>query len=1064
MAVLECTNCGGKNELPAGKSLGVCRFCGSQITLPRVTDENHVAAFNRGNHFRRIGEFDKALTVFERIVREDEGNAEAHWCCALCRFGIEYVQDDASGAYLPTCHRASYDSFLEDVDTLAALAHADDAARAVYQQRAEQIDEVLRGILAISRSTEPFDVFLCYKEMGADGQRTRDSQLAQDIYYQLTDHGLRVFFARITLEDKPGVAYEPYIFSALQSARVMVVVGTKPEHLNAVWVRNEWSRFHALMKHDRSRLLIPCYRDMDPYDMPDELAVLQGYDMSRIGFVQDLVRGIRKVVGAEEKPAAPAPVAPVTPTAQPAAPATEALLRRVALFLEDGDWKSADEYCERVLDIAPENARAYVGKLMAALHVTRQEKLKDQAQPFDRNPNYAKALRFADEELAGELRGMIAYINERNDNTAKEAAYQSAEQALTNAKTERDFIDAKKQFEALGGWKDAARRAQGCDDARMDFLYRRAEQALAAAYTEQDFTAAKKQFEALNGWRDAAKQAELCAEKAEATRKNSIYDEAHSSIALHPTEATLREAIRMFQTIPGWRDADQQVETCQRRIEELKAQAAEKEAARAAAKKAAQRRIGIGTAVLAAVVAVVLLVTQVIIPNGKYNAAVALMENGDYEAAIAAFKALDGYKDSQAQIDSCNTAIMESKYNAAMALMESGDYEAAVAAFEAMDRYKDSKAQIDNCNTAIMEGKYNAAVALMENGDYEAAIAAFKALDGYKDSKAQINTAIMEGKYNAAVALEEDGETALAAIAFGKLGDYKDARSRSMELWEGMAVQNTIAAGDYYTVGLRADGTVVAVGRNSDGQCNTSAWSDIIAIAASDFHTVGLRADGTVVAVGRNSDGQCNTSTWSDIVAIAAGSDLTVGLRADGTVVTVGYNDLGQCNTSSWSNIVAIAAGNYHTVGLRADGTVVAVGSDAFGQRNTSAWSDVVAIAAGDHHTVGLRADGSVVAVGRKDDGQCNTSAWSDIVAIAAGFFHTVGLRADGTVVAVGYNAFGQCNTSAWSDIVAIAAGFSHTVGLRADGTVVAVGSNGDGQCKVTDWRLKTVPRPTLPE
>ncbi len=76
------------------------------------------------------------------------------------------------------------------------------------------------------------------------------------------------------MEDKAGQEYEPYIFAALHSAKVMVVVGTKPEYLNAVWVKNEWSRYLTLMKHDRKRLLIPCYRDMDPYDLPEQLSVL----------------------------------------------------------------------------------------------------------------------------------------------------------------------------------------------------------------------------------------------------------------------------------------------------------------------------------------------------------------------------------------------------------------------------------------------------------------------------------------------------------------------------------------------------------------------------------------------------------------------------------------------------------------------------------------------------------------------------------------------------------------------------------------------------------------------
>jgi len=263
--------------------------------------------------------------------------------------------------------------------------------------------------------------------------------------------------------------------------------------------------------------------------------------------------------------------------------------------------------------------------------------------------------------------------------------------------------------------------------------------------------------------------------------------------------------------------------------------------------------------------------------------------------------------------------------------------------------------------------------------------------------------------------------------------------------------QNCIPAGYYPTVGLKADGTVVAVGHNENGECNTGSWRGIVAVAAaSDAHKVGLKADGTVVAVGENKYGQCNTGSWRGIVAVAAGFGHTVGLKADGTVVTVEENLFGNCNTGSWRGIVAISTGSNHTVGLEADGTVVAVGDNDNGQCNTGSWRGIVAVAAGCVHTVGLKADGTVVAVGRNGSGQCNTGSWRDIVAIAAGGWHTVGLKADGTVVAVGYNDKGQCNTGSWRDIVAVAAGEHHTVGLKADGTVV----NGP-----KDWRdIRPVP------
>lgn len=262
---------------------------------------------------------------------------------------------------------------------------------------------------------------------------------------------------------------------------------------------------------------------------------------------------------------------------------------------------------------------------------------------------------------------------------------------------------------------------------------------------------------------------------------------------------------------------------------------------------------------------------------------------------------------------------------------------------------------------------------------------------------------------------------------------------------------NMIAAGYSHTVGVRADGSVVAVGL---GQHSVSGWTDIVAVAEGTLHTVGLRGDGSVVAVGNNDDGQCNVSTWMSIVAIAAGKNHTVGLRADGSVVAVGLNIDGQCNITGWTDIVAIAAGAWHTVGLRRDGSVVAVGDNGDDECEVSNWANIASVAAGWRHTVGLREDGSVVAVGNNDDGQCEVTAWTNVVAITANESHTVGLRADGSVVAVGYNNHGQCGVSGWANVVAVAAGNYYTVGLRADGSVVAVGGNDYGQSKVTDWKL----------
>jgi alpha-tubulin suppressor-like RCC1 family protein len=268
-----------------------------------------------------------------------------------------------------------------------------------------------------------------------------------------------------------------------------------------------------------------------------------------------------------------------------------------------------------------------------------------------------------------------------------------------------------------------------------------------------------------------------------------------------------------------------------------------------------------------------------------------------------------------------------------------------------------------------------------------------------------------------------------------------------------------VSPGWHHTVGLKTDGTVVAVGDNSYGQRDVDDWTGIVQVAAGWDFTVGLKSDATVVAVGSNSYGQCDVDNWTGIVQVDAGAYHTVGLKSDGTVVAVGRNFYGQCDVDNWTGITQVAAGYGHTVGLKSNGTVVAVGDNRYGHCDVDGWTDIVQVAVGYFHTVGLKSDGIVVTVGDNEYRQRDVGNWTGITRVAAGYFHTVGLKSDGTVVAVGpsywsRHHYGQCNVGSWTNITQVAAGKFHTVGVKSDGTVVAEGLNRSGQCDVGGWDL----------
>ena len=970
MAVIKCKMCGGDMEISADKTFGTCEYCGSTMTLPKVSDDQRAAAFNRGNHFRRAGEFDKALGVYERIVAEDDTDAEAHWCCALCRFGIEYVEDPATYEWLPTCHRASFDSFLEDVDYLTALEHSDGITRRQYQKDAAKIAEVQRGILATSQNTEPYDVFISYKELDENGERTRDSVLAQDIYYQLTEQGRRVFFSRISLEAIPGTQYEPYIFAALNSAKVMIVVGTSAENLNAVWVKNEWSRFLAMMRKDKSKLLIPCYRDMDPYDMPEQLTVLMSYDMGKIGFIQDLIRGVNKVLDAD-KPKEKETVHETVVVKSEGSANTDALLKRGNMALEDGDWKRADEFFEQVLNQNAECAEAYLGKFL----------VENKCMSTDE---------YADKRIDAL----------RSCSTERQTACEIREERIRKAKQENALPGYLGEVE-IEQLFDFDRSYDSCKKARSEQLQ-----------SEKDFFAQNREIKRIEKYASPEVSEQLNG------MKNKVFSFLRDAIAKAENEDKTNAA-RVTS------EYNAHLEKAEAKAKSLRADAEMER-------------------------------------EDDYNAAVEMRRKatnaGGYSAAAEIFDALGSYKDSKEQAEQCRTIAAqkqtqeERKRKTSVAIAST----AAVLIIAAV---------LIVTKVIIPASNYKKAEMLLSSGDYKNAIIMFEALGDYKDSAELIKEGNNAAAYAEAEALLDAGDKAHAAIKFSTIAEYRDAKERGHSLWSEVAQRETVSACGLLTVGLKASGTVVAVGRNGNGQCNVSGWKNIIAISAGADHTVGLKADGTVIAVGNNDHGQCNVSDWTDIVSVSAGTAHTVGLKADGTVVAVGANDYSQCNVSGWEDVVAVSAGDYHTVGLKADGTVVAVGSNNYGQCNVSGWGNIVAVSAGTGHTVGLKNNGTVVATKHAgnyiDCGQYNAD-WTDIVAISAGGACTIGLRSDNTVVAAG-GFYGECDVSDWTNIVAVSAGMSHTVGLKADGTAVATKYIGIqkyncGQDDVSGWTDIKVP------
>lgn len=403
----------------------------------------------------------------------------------------------------------------------------------------------------------------------------------------------------------------------------------------------------------------------------------------------------------------------------------------------------------------------------------------------------------------------------------------------------------------------------------------------------------------------------------------------------------------------------------------------------------------------------------------RYGAADKLLQSERWAEAETAFSALGSYADAREKILACRYGLAEEAFLA-------GEYEAAKDAFYALSGYGDALERYNACRYAIAKKT--------ESLDPEQAFALFLELGSFSDARTQAER----------IAVAQTGMTNPENAVNRMLGVSEEeilARERLKTVRAGLR-QHALAVGFYHTAGLKRDGTVVAAGRNSEGQCGVGAWTDITAIDCGAYHTVGLKRDGTVVAAGSNESGQCLVAEWTDIVMIACTDYDTIGLRRDGTLVHTGYHAYPEL--AGWSGIVSIGGGSYALVALTETGQALSTHASSRDERLSGA----LTLDASTGYAVGLMENGTVLLGGEPLPG------WSEAVAVAAGSTGVLGIASDGKVLAHWFRARDALDFSDIADAAAVAAGGTHSAVLRSDGSVVARGGNDYGECSTADWNL----------
>ncbi|MHB1127541.1 MAG: RCC1 domain-containing protein [Bacillota bacterium] len=382
------------------------------------------------------------------------------------------------------------------------------------------------------------------------------------------------------------------------------------------------------------------------------------------------------------------------------------------------------------------------------------------------------------------------------------------------------------------------------------------------------------------------------------------------------------------------------------------------------------------------------------------------------------------------------------------------------------------------------------------------------------------------------------------AMKDGSESDWSATANQATPLGTPTGRRAGVAGGGSHTIAFKSNMSAWSWGYNGYGELGDNTYTNrttpvqitgsggigtitnVVSVAAGDSHSLALKSDGTVWALGYNSNGQLGDTTTTNrpapvqvsgltsIAAVAAGSAHSLALKSDGTVWAWGAGSYGVLGDNAGlsrsspvqvkgaggsgylTNVVAIASGGYISLALKSDGTVWAWGNNSAGQLGdgtvnnrlapvqVSGLTNVVAVAAasGGSHSVALKSDGTVWTWGYNYYGQLGDGTTTDkytpvqvkgvggsgyltgVVSVAAGGTHSLALRSDGTIWAWGYNTYGQLGnnstgssstpvqvldtggTAPLTGIVKISAGTYHSVALKTSGNAVAWGYGAYGQ------------------
>lgn len=308
-----CKNCCSPHLRERNDGRIHCISCGEVFERDIETKEErdarilYLARLDNAEKLLRLSppRFDDAEDEFCDFIKHYPRNSDGYWGLVRARYGIKY-EIDINGKNIPSCYKSSYKDFRRDSDFMKALEFAEnDKIYDNLQNRAKLIADVCKEWHEETKKYS-YDIFISFNTPKEDlGISDADQKEMSELYTHLLEAGYKVFFSPRSMRQYNGKHYDAYIFNALQSSKILIVYGSKPECFTTTWVQNEWTRFLKMVANGEKKKdsCIVAYNGFNPYMLPHGLRETQAMDASKNNrlFYSNLLSTIKSVLADEKK-------------------------------------------------------------------------------------------------------------------------------------------------------------------------------------------------------------------------------------------------------------------------------------------------------------------------------------------------------------------------------------------------------------------------------------------------------------------------------------------------------------------------------------------------------------------------------------------------------------------------------------------------------------------------------------------------------------------------------------------------------------------------------------------